>query len=1543
MAGGVPQESPGRLYDARRDERDACGIGFVADAEGRASRAIVEYALGGLERLRHRGAVAADARTGDGAGLLLPLPRQFFAGGCGEDGDRSDSDRSDSGDQALVGVAMAFLPRDGAAAAHARAAVEQALAAEQLKLVRWRAVPVDPSALGDAARASQPRIEQAVFIASDPSGGPAAAMGRARGGSGRGTVPPEPPGHDGEEAERRCFRAGRRAALQAKAAGVPLYLASCSTRTVTYKALCAADQLAAFYTDLADARMVAPFVVFHQRYSTNTLPSWERAQPFRFLCHNGEINTLDGNVAWMRAREGSLGSGDLAPEELLRPVLDPDGSDSAMLDNAVELLVRGGRDIRHALAMLVPAAVEHDPRASRALRDFYRFHACLTEPWDGPAGLVFTDGRLVGAALDRNGLRPLRFEACDDGLVVCASEVGAVDLAGHGGVRRGRLGPGQMLCVDPEAGLLEDAAIKAALAGRRPWSVWVAEHLRELDQGNPVTIPAPGSEALAALVPAQVAFGFTSELVSAVLRPMATGGKEPTASMGDDTALAPFGHTLRPVSHFLRQRFAQVTNPPIDHLRERHVLSKRTLLGPRQPLLSEAPEAAKLIELPGFLLTPEGLERLQDPEHDLNPVTLDATWPVAEGRDGLRAACLRLADRAEAAVRGGAGLLVISDREAEVGGERAPVPSLLAVGATQQRLVWAGLATRASVVVDSGEPVESHQAAALLGYGAEAICPRVTLVTVAGLANDGDPATGQPAAARAQRRYVAALEEAVFKVLSKMGISTLDSYRGAQIFEALGLDSDVIATCFTGTASPLGGIGFAELADDVLARVSLAQEAGARLGNPGWFKHRPKGEYHQTNPPVMQALHHTLNEEGSLRGSKRGAHLLQQAVKGGGYERYRHFAKLVNERPPAALRDLLEARPAGPAVPLDEVEPAAVILRRFSTAAMSLGSLSPEAHETLAIALNRVGGRSNSGEGGEDPARFGTERSSAIKQVASGRFGVTPEYLANAAELQIKIAQGSKPGEGGQLPGHKVSAEIARLRHTQPGVALISPPPHHDIYSIEDLAQLVFDLKQANPEADVTVKLVAEAGVGTVAAGVVKSLADVVTVSGADGGTGASPLSSIKHAGGPWELGLAETQQALQANGLRSRVRLRIDGGLKSGRDVLLAALLGADEYGFGTAALLAEGCLMVRTCHQDNCPVGIATQRPDLRAKFAGTPDMVVHYLEYVAEELRELLAWLGLRSLDEAVGRVDLLAQRTTGHARADALDLRPLLHRAPEARGAARRFEAPDPTQRARSALGDRLAEDAMPGLLAGDLVNLRYQIGNTDRSVGARLGVAVGAAFGSSPPHGRARVEFDGVAGQSFGAFLAPGIDFRLTGAANDYVGKGMGGGRIVVHGPAGDRGDAVLVGNTVLYGATRGELFCAGRAGERFAVRNSGATAVVEGTGDHCGEYMTGGTVVVLGPVGRNVGAGMTGGELFLYDGGGDEALEHLNDELVLARRPDDVQLVFLRELVVAHAELTGSAVASRILDRWDQAVGLFWRVAPRAEVAVIERAHEGTG
>jgi glutamate synthase domain-containing protein 2/glutamate synthase domain-containing protein 1/glutamate synthase domain-containing protein 3 len=1507
------------LYDPHRDERDACGIGFVADAAARPSHAIISAALSGLCSMRHRGAVAADARSGDGAGLLLPIHHAFFA----RDLDWPGGEETRRGDETLLGVAMAFLPAAPTEAARARELVAAALAAEGLELLTWRVVPVDESALGAYARASAPRIEQALFRC---------------------------PTETADERERRCFRAGRRAAASARDHGSSLYVASVSARTVTYKALCAADQLGAFYPDLTDPAHAAGFAVFHQRYSTNTLPSWERAQPFRFLCHNGEINTLEGNRAWMRAREGNLGTEDLAPPELLTPVLDPDASDSGMLDNALELLVRAGRDVRHALAMLVPAAYGELPEE---LGDFYRYHQGLTEPWDGPAGLVFTDGVRVGAALDRNGLRPMRWAASEDGLVVCASEAGAIDLGG-GRVRRGRLGPGQMLCVDPVHGLQLDADVKAALAERQPYGEWLAKHLRTAEPGSP--LPPPETEPAAR----QVAYGFTRELITSVLRPMSTTRKEPTGSMGDDTPPAVIGLTDRPVGHYLRQRFAQVTNPPIDHLRERGVLSKRVLLGRREPLCSENPEGAALTVLPTFVLTPDGLDALVAPTSGLRAEVLDATWPVTEGEGGLAAACRRLGEDAEAAVRSGCDLLVVDDggegglaaptldrppttddpRSRRPVDSRVAVPSLLAVGAVRHHLVRAGLATQASLVVATDEPVDSHQAATLVGYGAEALCPRLTLATVAALgAADADEGGEAEGAATAQESYAHALEEGVFKIMSKMGISVLAAYTGAQIFEAVGLGAEVVETCFAGTPSPVGGVGFAELARPLLARHSEAQAVAPRLANPGWFKYRPKGEYHATNPPVMQALQFAAREGEEVRGSKRGAHALQQAVKGGGYERYEHFAQLVNERPPSVLRDLLEVVGAGPPVPLEEVEPVEAIMARFSTAAMSHGALSTEAHETLAQAMHLIGGKANSGEGGESPARYGTDKNSVIKQVASGRFGVTPAYLASATELQIKMAQGSKPGEGGQIPGIKVTEEIAQLRHTQPGVALISPPPHHDIYSIEDLAQLVFDLKQANPAAEVSVKLVAEAGVGTIASGVAKALAEVVQVSGAEGGTGASPLSSIKHGGGPWELGLAETQQALVANGLRGRVRVRVDGGFKTGRDVLLAALLGADEYGFGTAALLAQGCLMVRTCHQNNCPVGIATQKPELRAKFTGKAEHVANYLRFVAEEVRRLMAAAGLRGLDEAIGRVDLLRQRESdGHA--GLLDLSPLLADVPV--DGPRSFQAPVEIQRARSALGDRVHDDVVSRLERGEVVHLTYEIANTDRAVGARLGVALGAAHGEDAPAGRARLDFTGAAGQSFGAYLAAGVDFRLTGTANDYVGKGLGGGRIAIRPPADDAGDPVLAGNTVLYGATGGELFLAGRAGERFAVRNSGATAVVEGAGDHLCEYMTGGTVVALGPVGGNVGAGMSGGELFVHDTAG-TLPGRLNAELVAAERPDALKLTRLRELVARHVELTGSAVGAALLADWERAVARFWRVAPIDEVASVEERNEGTG
>ena len=1435
-------------------ERDACGIGFVADARGRASREIVDALLEGLCGLRHRGATAADSKTGDGAGLLLPIPAALVP-------------------DPSCGVAMVFL-RDG----RGRDAIEAACRAEGMEPAGWRGVPVDPDALGPAARASAPCIEQ---LALRP-----------------------PPELDGDELELRAYRARRRAE---RAGGA--YLASLSFRTVTYKALCAADQLAAFYADLRDPGLAVPFGIFHQRFSTNTAPSWERAQPFRLLCHNGEINTIQGNANWMRAREGRLGSEN---DALLAPVVDESGSDSAMLDNALELLVRGGRDVRHALAMLVPEAWERNAELDDDVRSFYRYHATLVEPWDGPAGIVFTDGRVVGAALDRNGLRPLRYAIATDGLVVCTSEAGAVALPEGGSVRRGKLGPGQMLAVDPAAGgVLEDEAIKRRLAGRRPYGRWL-EGSRPLDAGEPVE-PPEGD-----LTTRQAAAGYTREELALVLRPTAAHAHEPTSSMGDDTALPPLAGRARPVAAYLKQRFAQVTNPAIDHLRERRVMSLRTLLGARAPLLSEAPEAARLMELESFFLFPSALPPLVEQGR-----LLDCAFEEAEG---LEAACRRVAAEAEAAVSEGAEILVLTDERAGPG--RPPVPAPLAVGAVHHRLVGAGLRTRASIVVASDEPRDTHHLACLLGYGADAVCPRLALETLAALAAADRIGGDHPSAAEAQRRFRAAVEDGVLKVMSKMGISDLASYRGAQTFEAIGLAREVVDLCFTGTPAPIGGIGFAELEREALERTLAAHGPSRQLENPGYVKYRKGGEPHATTPEVVEALH----EVGA-------AHALRKAVNGGGWELYERFMHLVNDRPALEPRDLLELVPAGAPVPLEEVEAAEAIVRRFSGGAMSHGALSAEAHELIAVALNRLGARANTGEGGEDPARYRSERNSPIKQIASGRFGVTPEYAAFAEELQIKIAQGSKPGEGGQLPGHKATEEIARLRHTQPGVALISPPPHHDIYSIEDLAQLVFDLKQVNSDADVSVKLVAEAGVGIVAAGVVKALADIVHIAGADGGTGASPLSSIKNAGAPWELGLAETQQALVANGLRGRVRVRVDGGLKTGRDVVVAALLGADEFSFGTALLLAEGCLMVRTCHMDTCPVGIATQKPELRAKFAATPEMVEAYLLFVAEEVRRHLAALGLRTLQEAVGRAELLRTRRTGDTRADLLDVTPLLGRAGDGPAAHTGKKAP---RAGGWELGARLAVDAAPALEEARIIELSYRIGNGDRAVGARLGGLVGRAFGTQPPPGRVRARFEGTAGQSFGAFLAAGVELALTGEANDYVGKGMSGGRIVVRPARNDAGDPVLLGNTVLYGATGGELYCAGRAGERLAVRNSGAVAVVEGAGDHACEYMTSGTVVLLGEHGPNLGAGMTGGEVYVHDPGGRLAVR-LNHQLVAAHRPGVAELGALRALVERHLRFTGSARAAELLERWDAASAAFWRVAPRQEVATLQSAYEGSG
>ncbi len=1475
------------LYDPR-GERDACGIGFVADAKGQARRDIVEAALNALCRVVHRGAVASDALTGDGAGILAPIPHDIF-------GDRA--------------VAMIFARSDGF-----EPIVEEAARAEGFTALEWREVPLDAGSLGDQARSTLPRIVQLLHTS---------------------TVT------DSEERERKCYRARRRAENAAREKGLDIHFPSWSFRTLTYKALVAAPQLSNFYLDLADERFVAPFTMFHQRYATNTRPTWERAQPFRFLCHNGEINAIQGNINQMRAREARLGADELASPDLLQPVLDMTLQDSGILDNALELLVRGGRDVRHAVHMMVPDSWETRDDVPTDLRGFYRYHSCLIEPWDGPAGLIFTDGIRIGASLDRNGLRPLRYQICEDGLVVVSSEVGTVDVSDHGAVTRGKLAEGQLICVDPTLPepVQNDATLKTFLSSAKPYGEW-AERLRRRTPGKAeVDVPAD-------LISVQGAFGITKEEITVIVEPMAKYRKEPTSSMGDDTQ-APFLTTFtRPLFNFFKQRFAQVTNPPIDHLRERVVMSKRTLVGPRAPLLSETPDAADLLEFESFFVYPEAVDDLFV-DAPWPAALIDATFAVSDGPSGLEAALRRIGKEAEEAVRQGAAILVVSDRA--TGKDRAPIPSLAAVGAVHHRLVRAGSRTQASIVCDSGEPRETHHFACLVGYGADLICPYLTLAHLAERASKGMVEGLKPEEALENYKY--SVEDGVLKIMSKMGIATVDSYRGAQIFEAYGLGQEVIELCFDGTFSTIWGIGFDDLGTDVLRRHAEAYgKPRARLTSTGFIKHKHGGEYHSTNPDVVDSLHDVVGSGTNRRQAdlEKAAHALRTAVAGESEEQYDKFASFVNERPPSEPRDLFEIISVEP-IPLEQVEPASEICRRFSSGAISHGAISKEAHETLAMAFNMVGGAANTGEGGEDPYRYRTkgqrrDRNCKIKQVASGRFGVTPEYGSWADELQIKMAQGSKPGEGGQLPGHKVTAEIARLRHTQPGVSLISPPPHHDIYSIEDLAQLIFDLKQVNPRADVSVKLVATTGVGQIAAGVVKGLAEIVMISGADGGTGASPLSSIKNAGLPWEIGLAETQQTLVAEGLRSRVRVRVDGGFRTGRDVFIAALLGADEYSFGTAALLAEGCIMVRTCHRDTCPVGIATQRPDLRAKFQGTPEMVAAYIYFVAEEVRHLLASVGLRSLDEAIGRTDLMRRKVTGDPRADSVDLDWLLHDARSDEDAPRRFVEHIEMQRARSDLGRRVREDAIFAVRTGgeEPLDLSYEITNSDRTVGAELGGEIAFHFGEESPPGEVRIHFTGQAGQSFGAFLASGVELSLEGETNDYVGKAMNGGRIIIRPPADDAGDPVLIGNTVLYGATGGELYCAGAAGARFAVRNSGALAVIEGTGMHACEYMTGGWVVILGPVGNNLGAGMTGGQAFVYDPTAVLPTK-VNQELVSVMLANADQLEIVREFVENHEGYTHSKKAREILNDWDRESAHFYAVVPKTDVAKIEARKDGLG
>ena len=1434
------------LYDPRF-EHDGCGVGFVARVSGRADREILERALEAVRRLSHRGAVAADGRSGDGAGVLTGIPRALMIREAERAGWPLDG-------SVPFGVGVLFDPTAG----ESESVLEECLAARGLVVAGWRDVPVDPTALGERARATMPAIRQVIVV---------------------------PGGTLTEEAlEHRLFLA-RKAFERRRPGG---YVCSLSCRTVVYKALCAAQQLPSFYGDLADPLYETSVALFHQRYSTNTLPSWPLAQPLRMMGHNGEINTLWGNRRWMRARALDL------PAEVV-PVLDPDGSDSASLDEALELLTRKGRAIDHALSMLVVPAWEEDESLSPERAAFYRYHAAVMEPWDGPAALTFTDGRAVGAALDRNGLRPCRYQVTADGLVVAGSEVGLFDLDEDRVVERGRLGPGQLLLVDLERGeVLRDAAVKARLAGREPYGRWLGARplLVQRDAGRPAPDPTPALYRL---------FGVTAEDLRYVIGPMAGAGKEATWSMGDDTPIPPLARSPRSLYASLRQRFAQVTNPPIDPLREARVMSLRTWIGPRPGLLAGGPQPP-VLEMASPVATPDTLRELRR-QRELESVELEAT--LVGPAERLPAALDRLCDAAETAVRGGAQLLLLSDRDATAA--RPPIPMALVLGAVHHRLVAEGLRGRTGLVVETGDCWDPHHLAVLVGYGASAVCPWLALAAARSMDADGED------------RTVRALEHGLRKILSKMGISTVASYRGAQLFEVLGLAPEVVDRCFRDTPNRLGGLGWREL-EAGLAERREGSAAGddEALPDHGRVRFRRDAERHAWSPYAARAL-------------QRAVAVGRHAGSAPDPEAWAEYRSLATDASPSQLRDLLTAEPAGPAVPPDAVEPAASIARRFVTSAMSLGALSPEAHRTLALAMNRLGARSNTGEGGEDPAWYadaadGSRRDGKIKQIASGRFGVTAEYIARAEELEIKMAQGSKPGEGGQLPGHKVTELIARLRHAQPGIPLISPPPHHDIYSIEDLAQLIYDLKRCNPGARVGVKLVAEAGVGTIAAGVAKAYADYIVISGHSGGTGASPLSSIKHAGSPWELGLAETQQVLVRNGLRSRVRLRTDGGLMTGRDVVWAALLGAEEFGFGTAPLVAMGCDMARQCHRNTCPAGIATQRPDRRERFQGDPSHVVRYFLLLAEEVRSILAGLGLRSLDEAVGRVDLLRQTD----RAGGLDLSPMLARgdgdAP--RCTQERNDRPEPPP-----LDEELARAAAPAIEAGTPFRARRAIRNADRSVGARMAGMVALRHGGRGlPRGTISVDLEGSAGQSFGAFCPPGVTLRLTGAANDYVGKGLSGGELVLapEGLARREPDRhVILGNVALYGATGGRLFAAGVAGERFAVRNSGATAVVEGVGDHGCEYMTGGTVVVLGGTGSNFGAGMTGGVAYVLDAG-DTLAERVNDASVACRPATDGELDEVRALVVEHAELTGSASAAALLAAWDRTASRLRAVVPAA-------------
>ena len=1463
------------LYDPTY-EHDACGVAFVARLGAPASHEVISRALWALEHLEHRGAEGADADTGDGAGILIQLPDELLR----------DEVPFELPEPGRYGVAVCFLPDDEFAREHAERLIVETVEAEGQHVLGWRDVPVDPEHCGTAAAAAAPCIRQLFVGAADDV-------------------------EDQDAFERRLYVI-RRVIERVELPG--LAIATLSSRTVVYKGMLTAPQLSQYFPDLKDERVISRMALVHSRFSTNTFPSWELAHPYRMLAHNGEINTLRGNRNWHRARELTLASPLFGDDiDKIRGLLRDDISDSASLDGLMELLVLGGRSPAHAISMLIPEAYQGRPELKQEVRDFYAYHSSLIEPWDGPAAVAFTDGRVIGATLDRNGLRPGRWVVTKDGWVVLASETGVLEAGEDQIIAKGRLRPGKLFLVDLERDrIVPDDELKADLARRRPYGEWLHDrvvHIEDLPEKSP---RVPRVEPLRAK---QLAFGWTEEDLKVILAPMARDAAEPNGSMGNDVALASLSDRLPPLFSYFKQLFAQVTNPAIDPIRESVVMSLTACIGPEINLLGETPDHCHQLVMPQPILRNSELERLRQVDHSVFEArTIDMTWPVEEGEAGMERRLDEICREASELVERGVNIIILSDRN--IGPERAAMPSLLAVGAVHHHLVREGTRLQIGLVVETGEAREIHHLATLIGFGASAVNPYLMFESLYALHRDGrlpDEMTPE----EAEQRVIKAIGKGLLKILSKMGISTLRSYTGAQIFEAVGVKREVIDRHFTGTTSRVEGIGLKEIADEALGRHARAYPAAVSelLPAGGIYAWRRRGEYHGWNPETIATL--------------------QQAARSGdGAEAYERFATYVNDVAVrnTALRGLLRFRDDTDPVPLDEVEPASEIVKRFKSGGMSLGALSPEAHETLAVGMNRLGGKSNTGEGGEDPARFTDERRSSIKQVASGRFGVTVNYLVNADELQIKVAQGAKPGEGGQLPGHKVDRYIAGLRHSTPGVTLISPPPHHDIYSIEDLKQLIYDLRCANPRARVSVKLVSEIGVGTVAAGVAKANADHVVIAGHDGGTGASPQASIHHAGIPWEIGLAETQQTLLRNDLRSRILVEVDGQMRTGRDVAIGAILGADEFGFSTAPLIALGCVMMRVCHLNTCPVGVATQDPELRRRFEGQPEHVVNYLFMVAEELRGIMARLGVRSVAELIGRVDLLVpDEAVEHWKGRGIDLRPLLELPPDLPQDAPRHCVRRPEPVLYDSIDVDLLQRSRPAIDGGEHVRLERRIENKNRAVGGLLSGEIARRYGEDGlTEGSIEVLLQGSAGQSFGAWLAGGVTLELEGDANDYTGKGMSGGTLVVR-PAAEATfraeENAIVGNTVLYGATSGKAFFRGLAGERFAVRNSGVVTVVEGVGDHGCEYMTGGRVVVLGPTGLNFAAGMSGGVAYVLDVDGGFR-SRCNTELVGFDEITPDEALELRGWSRSTTSAPARRSAERVLEGWDDELARFVKVMP---------------